>query len=341
MSGQPEIHEDALKAPFKERTAQQRTEKQFREYGDRLRKAGIEQSWTEYMKIMDSVKSSHAELQSNDRTALTVAFTGDQERNRFGELVQKIFSGANDPPLIFLPTEVTKGTSSNPGWTIQNFGHEDLCTLGRAGTAFFTEEYGPQLEENIRLVRQRTLGDIATVPDLDGKEFEEFLPDALRERLRDQAVAMGASAEKTLLTSGLGLSGIGIEVRRVLKANGDNKQLPIQRSLDCRPVIEKGIDFYAKKSQTGGPVVSVTDSKSAAKKNVHDKFTGVQVDDPEKVYDLVTGVFTGEIVASAFQGGIKAGLRFSGEAVTATVGAMRQKRADKQKLQRRLQPRPV
>lgn len=280
----PEVHPQALEIGFRERTREYQTGRLFGKLTSNLRKEGITHSWNQYMDVMNTVVSARAEAASNGRLALTVSFADEQTRDNFSRLCQHILAGTHGPTgLSFLG----RGTQE---LTVENFGHEDLVTLGRVGTALFLDEYGTTLRQNIRLLRQHSIGSI------EDSGVLELLPAELRERLTEQKAAIGKVASNTLLTSGVGISKIGATVRI---ASNDRS---MQRSKNNTPKIEEGIRFYYTSPRDSGAVVVSSTTTGKLLKEQGKDFMDRQVSPMrdgdivqrgEAAYDMVTGVVSG------------------------------------------------
>ncbi len=286
------IHDAALDLEFGDRVVEYRTGKLLGKLDHNIRKAGITESWNEYLDVMNTVDSSRAELLPNGRTRLILDFADNQACKTFNILSQKLFAGTHGPTGLLFHSNAEQ-------LQLTNFGFEDLATLGRVSSALFNEEYGDALAQNIRILRQHTLQDIQS------RGLEEYLPAVLRERIAQQVTVMGESSADTLLSSGYGISKIGNAIREALASS---EILPMQRDSASRPAIEEGLDFhYRSLSASGTRAVSGTTTRQAVKgqattdlSTATESFKKRDVSGIGKImYDIVTGGVIADAASSA------------------------------------------
>jgi hypothetical protein len=285
MESEVIIHPNALKGELKERASLYRALKQTRRLGKNIREEKImcpqvegdnvvvkAITWKGYMDIMDTARNPKYTFEG-DMPVMSLLFNTPQEANTYSSLIQDLFRGN---PVKCLPGETLSHLR------LENYLHEDQCELGRVGTALLLQDYekstfvdeGDKLLENSRLLVHHSVDDVLGVPPLnaDGdifkegddsenmKQFVALLPEAVRERLLRQKAAkvLGKKAGETMLTSGIGISLMGKEVRQEY----EDRDMPLrmQRKRHERPKIEARTDFYQRKGHdvNGRPVSGIT-----------------------------------------------------------------------------------
>jgi len=138
---QKALGREGVRAYLGEQLTDRLTDGQFDELGSRLLTDEIimalgpgakESPWAAYMRIMDGIVSAKAVKQpgKSKYTTLTLNFKGVQEQEDFHSLCELLLAGIHGPTM---PSMRAQGERL----VIKNFGHADLCTLGRVGSALF------------------------------------------------------------------------------------------------------------------------------------------------------------------------------------------------------------
>jgi hypothetical protein len=342
MEGEVTIHPEALNRTYKERADEYTTLKQIRRLGRNIRNENItlpqvedgktvrkEITWKGYLDIMDTAKEPTYEFEG-DTPVMTLTFDNPKEANTFSSLVQDVLRGS---PVKFLPGETVTEVR------LENYGHEDQCTLGRVGTALLLKDYGEgkfvddtnKLEENARFIVHHSIDEIVNVPNLeDGTTFDQLLPEDIRNRLHNQknADSLGEKAGETMLTSGIGISLMGREVRQKYK----EKEMPLrmQRNRKERPKIESRTDFYQRQGRdvNGRPVSGITATQKVrgdAVGQLEEKICPVRDGDIAGIVKQGVDVLRGDVIGDV----LTAGARAVQTVVEAPVGAVASKAADR------------
>lgn len=281
-----EVHPDVLDLQFWEIVDDFRTERLFGQLAINLREEGINLTFEEYIQTVDRIGYVVMGQEWGGLPRPTLLFSETEGRDEVHGLFQKIFAGTHGK------NGVRFEVSGDHGLTLVNFGHEDLCTLGRIGTALFLEQFGDMLGDNKRLAVQRPLEEITTNGALN------YLPLAMRKQIAHQQQELGPYWEEALLTSGVGITWLGYAVRECY----GTADLPIQRRWGFRPAIEKGLDFFVRKRRKGGGrIVSGTTTGEQVKgqiaeevRSAKESFGGDAVKKSKGVYDVIAGTLSGD-----------------------------------------------
>lgn len=191
--------------------------------------------WDAYMGIMDGLESGEVELGRQPHPSLlnvSIRFNSSGARQRFEDVAHPLLAGIHG-----YGTTPQFRRDGQRNLTAEHFGHEDVSTLGRTGTALLYHQYGRALGPNLPLVA-------GTIQDIQANGDLPYLPGALTRRIKEQDARLtpALDGKPSFLSSG-SLALVGHSMRETLRTN--NLPVNMQRPRDNRPRVEEGVTFIS------------------------------------------------------------------------------------------------